>query len=752
MKTSRRNPGQTMLCRVVMCMMLAFALLIAVEPAHASSFVATNTNDSGAGSLRQAILDANANPGADIITFAIGTGAQTIKLSSVLPQITEALTIDGTSQPSYAGTPLIELDGESVPYETIGLEIAADDCLIQGLVINDFTFGILFSGNRNVIVKNYIGTDITGSQMTSRNGSGILLDGWIAPSANNVLRDNLVSGNVEFGVEIRNAVGTKIQGNKVGTTADGNSKLGNGKWGIVIGDISADTLVGGTKPGEGNLISGNGSLGILLSAGNDGIHFMTNSHIEGNLIGTNADGTSALGNGENGISASGQMTNTVIGGTAAGAGNVISGNGWNGITNYYSTDMIVQGNFIGTNAAGSACLGNAAEGIFLMTGAVISSNVISCNGSDGIEVCGNEYCPEMARASRAMEGDFNAKGIPATTPSQVTTTFATIRNNYIGTDAAGTLNLGNAEEGIVLWYIDGNQITDNVIAFYPKYGINVASGSVNTIQHNSILSSENGMNISGTSNTILENTISNSTYYGVVVWSTDNLIQDNTVAENGWSGVAVANGSAIVGNNTVKHNTISSNGEHGVQLSGPGNSLVENTISDSAQNGVYVIASANLVQDNIITTNGNAGVLIGNGSGNALRGNSISANGALGIDLAPEGVTPNDIGDKDKGANKKQNFPALTAASAKTGKVKGTLNSIPNKSYVIEFFTIEKCDSSHNGEGTLLLGLKTVKTDAYGNITFSFKATGLVVGQFVTATATDAKGNTSEFSKCIKIK
>ena len=170
------------------------------------------------------------------------------------------------------------------------------------------------------------------------------------------------------------------------------------------------------------------------------------------------------------------------------------------------------------------------------------------------------------------------------------------------------------------------------------------------------------------------------------------------------------------------------------------------------QNGVYIIASANLVKDNIITTNGNAGVLIGNGSGNALRGNSISANGALGIDLAPDGVTPNDTGDKDKGANKKQNFPVLTAASAKPGKVKGTLNSSPNKSYGIEFFTFEKCDSSHNGEGNLLLGLKTVKTDSTGNITFSFKATGLVAGQFVTATATDSKGNTSEFSKCIKIK
>src|SRR5437762_2210933 len=76
-----------------------------------STFTVLNLADSGAGSLRQAVLDANANPGADVIAFAVGGGVQTIAPTSALPLVTDPVTLDGWTQPGFAGTPLLELNG-----------------------------------------------------------------------------------------------------------------------------------------------------------------------------------------------------------------------------------------------------------------------------------------------------------------------------------------------------------------------------------------------------------------------------------------------------------------------------------------------------------------------------------------------------------------------------------------------------------------------------------------------------------------
>src|SRR5262249_18160277 len=104
----------------------------------AATFTVTNTNDSGTGSLRQAILDANANPGLDTITFAIGSGPRTIAPLSPLPTITDRVVIDGTTQPGYAGAPLIELSGANAGSGADGLSITAGGSTVVALVINRF--------------------------------------------------------------------------------------------------------------------------------------------------------------------------------------------------------------------------------------------------------------------------------------------------------------------------------------------------------------------------------------------------------------------------------------------------------------------------------------------------------------------------------------------------------------------------------------------------------------------------------------
>src|SRR5262245_53341026 len=142
-------------------------------------FTVTNTNDAGSGSLRQAILDANANPGPDTIRFNIGGGGlQTIRPTSALPNISDPGVIDRTTQPGSAGTPLIELSGNNAGQFADGLAIAgAGNSTVRGLVINAFRqVGIRLTSDANVIAGNYLGTDASGTRALG-NARGMYLNG-----------------------------------------------------------------------------------------------------------------------------------------------------------------------------------------------------------------------------------------------------------------------------------------------------------------------------------------------------------------------------------------------------------------------------------------------------------------------------------------------------------------------------------------------------------------------------------------------
>jgi hypothetical protein len=131
-------------------------------------------------------------------------------------------------------------------------------------------------------------------------------------------------------------------------------------------------------------------------------------------------------------------------------------------------------------------------------------------------------------------------------------------------------------------------------------------------------------------------------------------------------------------------------------------------------------------------------------------GNSIHSNGSLGIDLLPPGVTLNDAGDGDNGPNGLQNYPVLNAAtlSGAGTQISGTFNSKPSTSYTLQFFHSPSCDASGNGEGKTLLGSAPVDTDGAGNATFNVTLPLAPQSSFISATATDSEGNTSEFSVC----
>ena len=390
--------------------------------APAAIFSVTNGNDSGAGSLRQAILDANSSPGLDTIAFNLPDSNRTIRPFFNLPAITSPVLIDGTTQPGFAGVPIVEVRG--IDPNPGGFNIQAPST-IRSLVINDFDFNGIFigiAGSGSRVEGCYIGTDVTGTLAIPNGGAGIAIS-----SSNNIIGGttaatrNVISGNNGAGIAMTqpcctgtnpNSANNVIQGNYIGTNAQGTAAIPNLSYGVTISGqpdtFATGNVIGGTVPGAGNVISGNKREGVSLGSFNT-----TGNFVQGNFIGTDATGSYAVSNGDDGVQID-VARNNVIGGSDPNARNVISANGFNGsgtgggngisITN--ASGNIVQGNAIGTNAAGTAPLANLLNGVAVsgtnnIIGGIAAGegNVIAFNGLDGI------VCADPAAAGHTFRGN-----------------------------------------------------------------------------------------------------------------------------------------------------------------------------------------------------------------------------------------------------------------------------------------------------------------------------------------------------------
>ncbi|MDQ4129271.1 MAG: Ig-like domain-containing protein [Actinomycetota bacterium] len=310
---------------VTLALLCAFSFLGA-GTARAADIAVTKIADSGPGSLRQAILDANATEEADRITFGLGA-AKTIAPTSALPQITSPLTLDGTTQPGYAGKPLVVLSGANAGPQTFGLDIRAGDSQVKGLVVNSFDFSaiVISGGDNNVVEDCYLGTDATGTQARG-NASGVIIN----DSALNVIgsedpaKGNVISGN-EYGVNVEGDLGLNtVVGNLIGTDATGTAELGNLYSGVRLGvGVHGTTVVG-------NVVSGNGAGVELFGYENDPVR---NNIVSNNFIGTDRTGTKNLGNDSYGVRAAGAVYNDVV-------GNKIAFNGMSGIAVLDSGDLV----------------------------------------------------------------------------------------------------------------------------------------------------------------------------------------------------------------------------------------------------------------------------------------------------------------------------------------------------------------------------------------------------------------------------
>jgi CSLREA domain-containing protein len=568
--------------------------------------------------LRAAIGEANTTTAADTILFGI---SGTIQPTFGLPTISEQLTIDGGNN--------IRLDGDLAGPGANGL-VAEAPCVFKGLVITRFVIDaaqlngmgiVLGNGSDNSIVEGcYIGTDASGTTgLGNTSGVGIWSSGNLIGGTTAAQR-NIISGNIYNGIFMKatGAHSNRVEGNYIGTDPGGTIKLPNEFCGINILNASQNTI-GGTAPGAGNLLSGN-DIGVFIHT-NTGIPVNASQNkVQGNYIGTDKNGTAALGN-SRGVWIDSASNNTV-GGTTAEARNIISGNTEFGLLIYLSgaTGNIVQGNYIGTDETGNQALANGWDGVRIheapnnfiggTTGTSSSGlcegacNLISGNGDDGVEI----------------------RGAGAT--------GNVVQGNFIG----------------VVWYGDVDPAIKNV-----DTGVEILDASTNTI------------------------------------------------------------------------------GADSAPL--PGGQVIDQT------------------QGNIIAGNGADGVRISGSSvtGNHIRGNAIYKNGRLGINLVgganerPDGVTPNDVDDSDSGANGLMNFPVgVTAYFDGTDTIiSGIWPGANPDQVVVDCYASDEVDGSGLGEGRQYLGSIVPKSSG----AFRLMVFGMLPFDFVSATATDTIFNTtSEFS------
>jgi hypothetical protein len=354
-----------------------------------STFPVLNTNDSGVGSLRQAILDANAAGGSNQIAFNIGTGGkQTITLLSTLPALANATTLDATTQPGFSSTPLIVLTTQDPANVGPAITVGGNGNTVRGFEIDGFVqsgqffppnplsgIGIDVQGSSNVIAGNWVGTSApvtTGIQVA---GSSNTIGGTTA-AARNVSEVIALQGTATALLS-----GDVVQGNFVGTDVAGKSSPGSTptlvNGGITVTDVSSATI-GGTAAGAGNL-----TLAITISDS-------TNVTVQGNLIGLDVTGTQAL------VSQGMSLTNCLnclIGGTSTAARNLISGRvifespfavGGQGPPPPIDLNDTFEGNFLGTQIDGLSPLSMEPNvGIYVDGNKVtIANNTIAYCGLD----------------------------------------------------------------------------------------------------------------------------------------------------------------------------------------------------------------------------------------------------------------------------------------------------------------------------------------------------------------------------------
>jgi parallel beta-helix repeat protein len=736
--------------------------------------------------------------------------------------------IDGSTQPSFTSAPVIEIRGDRAGAGADGLDVLAGSSTIKDLAIDRFrgsgvvfeasdgdtlggcdvgfdpssakgagngVDGVLVSAGGNTLQDNTIGQNgLDGVHIEGAGASRNVLQGnWVgvAPSGAGNSNDgvfiaspsntvggtgagagNTLSGNAVDGIHIAGsaASGNQILGNTIGTDASGTADLGNGVSGVVILGAPGNT-VGGSAPGEGNLIVTNENAGILIAGGVDQVSgavastealSVTGNSVVGNLVGVGPDGRTALGNDNQGVLL------FRASGVTIGAGNVISANGSSGIAilDPASTANLIEGNFVGTDATGTLAVHNAHDGVLVDAGSrntigglgTGAGNVLSGNAGNGVyltdgatgnQVLGNTVglalngTNALGNGLTGVELDSGGNSVGGSTAAArnvissngsdglelvgAASTSNVIQGNRIGTDASGTLTRGNARDGIFLQNAGANTIggaaagQGNQISGNGSSGLRLGGAAGNLVLGNLIGTSADGESALGNRNdgiTLQDsaantlgalagqggNVISGNGADGILIGgpaSRGNQVQANEVGTDRIGASALANradgigivgasGTTIGGYAADARNVLSGNGQGGVHIvsvpapavdptliqgnaigtdasgeravanasggilveASPGILIVGNTVSGNATVGIQLSGTAsqrNLIQGNSVGTDAlgttalsnGVGIFLDGAPGNLLLGNQISGNASAGVAIGSAGASSN---------------------------------------------------------------------------------------------------------------
>lgn len=724
-----------------------------------SDFIDDCTADgSGDCTLRAAVQLANGDPDTDVIEFDVPTTAGFAKITpSGEFEITEPVTIDGTTQPEYpssVGGPVVEIDGSSLPASFTSAESAfrvlAPDVTIRGLAVNNTPFATAikaFSGATGFTIEDcFVGIapdDGEGDRGNYFAGIQVLGDDFDVN--NNVISHN---GNSDEGVSnggglyIDASNGT-VTNNKIGLDHDGDAAAGNLGVGVWIVGGSGNLIGFAFLDDVPNYIGANGGAGVLVeSAGNS----VLVNRIGTDVTGTTSTGTggTSLGNGTGGVVVMADDTEI--------SSNTVAGNNGDGIqigdAGAPADNNTVSDNNVGVDANAAFALSNSDDGIDVRAGSAttISGNVVGGNASAGIEV-------------NAVNS--NADGRTA------------ISGNYVGTNSSGD-DLGNTNSGLLIGADPSSSreveiFGENIIGHNGYHGIELQGGQ-HDIAGNYVGTNANGDDLGNGLNGIRVDgagAVSIGTY---TINAQDDADKPNVIGFNGRHGVDIDEGS----NNFVSGNYIGTNADGddlGNQDAGiriyarSGNGADGNRIGYRAFSTVPNFPSpASGGSGNVIANNGASGVVIA-GAGtpvdNAVRGNLISSNGQadnidVGIDLRDDGATSNDnaAADGDSGSNNLQNFPVIEGVSYDDNNdevsIEYRIQTATGSAHYplkVDFYA---ADSEGSGEGAIYLATQEYnEADARSSVTKVIdlgSIPGVTKDDHVVATATDADGNTSEFT------
>jgi len=767
-------------------------------PAVPLTNVVTTTADFGPGSLRAALYYVTDNPGA-VVQFNIPTndpaysnGVFNIHLTGHLPPlVSKGMAIDGSTQPGFAGQPLIFVDGSQIIPQTAtsnsGLLIYSAGDQVKNVSFSGFNWNGLtlefLDATNNTVSGCWLGVDSTGTNPAPNAFQGILF----SESSHNLIGGtnagarNVISGNTQYGLWMAdtNTTGNTILGNYIGTDPSGSLSVPNLKGGIGIIANGVGHVIGGANAAERNIISGNSGAGIFLSGagvsnnvvcGNyvglnaagtagvpnvvypDGIHITSGASsnaildnvissndigvfisddgtrgnvVQGNLIGTDSSGTVAVGNGYEALTLNVGAISNLIGGTVAGASNVISGSYYDLVVYGPGTvGNVIQGNLIGSDITG----GMALPGPFQYEGLTVEAGASS-----------NLVGGTAAGAANVISGSYNGVVILGSG-----TSGNIIEGNHIGTDTSGKVEVPGIYQGLVL----GGGATANTIGGTASGARNIISGNyINVVVDGQGTSSNvfegNFIGVDITGETALTNQ-----YEGFVI---DGGAMGNTVGGTVTAAANVISGNYLglyVGDTNTSDNLIEGN-LVGVDITGA-NAIGNDYINVEMANG----ASANHI-GGVAAGAGNVIAYSGFGSGvalfgtattnNSIRGNSIFSNSTPAIYLG--GFATNHTGFL-AGPNDLQNYPVITNAYGYGARtvIAGTLNGLARQTYYIDIYRNVAADPSGFGQGQFYAGAAAVTTDGSGNASFALTNTaGNYSGQYFSATATSAGGDTSQF-------